>query len=578
MTPEERLRELLQDAAEQVVPAYDALPLLRARIRENRSWRHRLQPLVATAAGLAVVVAGTLATSASDRSTADRAVERLPGPVPTVQPSACEAQGDVLCAEPAPLPPVPTTSNVTTSSPGTPYWPFSDDREAAAWVRDPGARTWAADPSAVAQHLVDDLLGLRDVTAGPVQGTEVPLRAAGRLVGTVSLVQVGVGAGLPWSVTSVVGTSVQVDGPDEGQGVGSPLTATGSASGPVLLRLLDDAGTELSRGTAASGAEGWEASLDWDDLRWSTGALVAMTAGSPSTGLALTPVRRSGSPRPGLPPPGSTFVAVDGTAVVLHDARTGERLRELSYPGDAVDSSPSRGGDGVVFVRRRPDRCADVLLRVSLGKGATGLTAADVGRRREHPALSPDSRMLAWVERPCNSPGGDLVIRGADGRERRVPLVSERVDLSGVRDLGLRDDGTLLIEKADGGVTVLADGATSVDTAVPLGAGSGDCSDAAPAWSGDDVYLWRGCEGRRVGLLLEAPGYDNGLRAPTAAVAAVRTTSVAQTTTGPQVLVQLGRADAPGPLARVVDGRLVELYANQACDTGGPGCLTDPAW
>lgn len=573
MTPEERLRELLQEEAEQVLPAYDALPLLRERIGERRSWRRRLQPLLAATAGLAVIVAGTVATSATDRSSVDRAVER-PRPEPSVEPSECAVQGDVLCAEDAPLPEVPMTSGVTTSGDATPFWPFTDDREAAAWVRDPGARTWAADPQQVAQRLVDELLGLRGVTAGPVAETEVPLRRGPTLLGTVRLVQVGVGAGLPWSVASVRGDALGLVSPRDGQRVGSPLAARGSGDGQVLVRLLDDTGTELARSTAATTTEGWEASLDWSDLSWSTGAVVATSP----TGLVLEPVRRAGSPGPGLPPAASTFVAVDAGTVVLHDARTGARLRQLSYPGEAVDSSPSRGGDSAVFVRRVAGRCADVLVRVSLGNGAAGVTVTDTGVRREHPSLSPDGRTLAWVERPCDAAGGELVVRGPDARERRVPLVSERVDLSGVQDVGLRDDGALVVEKADGGVAVLGPGATSVDTAVSLGGGIGPCADTAVAWSGADLYLWRGCAGRRVGLLLEGPGFGNGLQSPSDPVAAVLTTAVAQTETGPQVLVQLGDPDSPGPVVRVVDGRLVELYANQACDSGAPGCLTDPVW
>jgi hypothetical protein len=609
VTPEERLRALLHAAAEEHDVRPDALPRLRARVADRRTGRQHLLPFVSAAAGLVVAVAAVVVVSPSAPSGSPLAVDRA---LPSSQPAdegapddeGCDASGDQLCVDNGPPPAVPVTSGVTTSGPGTPFWPFVDDREAAAWASDPSGRAWARDPQQVAQRLVDELLGLEGVTAGAVAGTAVPLLVDGDVVGTVALVQVGVGAGMPWSVVGVTSEVLAVDGPDPGQRVGSPLltegTATagdgaapdggggteggaapgsdGAAGATVTARLLTSSGREVAGRSSPVTDGGWSVGLDWSDLTWSVGATV-VTATSPDrsvAGLALVPVRRSGAAGPGVPPAATTFVAADRGVVVLHDARDGRRLRQLSSPPEgARDAEPSRGGDGTVFVRRRADPCRDELLRVSLGTGAAGITAPPDDARRRLPALSPDGRVLAWVEQPCSGGVEEIVVRGADARERRLPLTTERVDLTGVRSLAVTDDGALLLTRPAGGVSVLAADAKSVDTAAQVDTGT-ECPDTAPAWSGDDVVLWRGC-GPQVGLLLAAPDYGYGLMSPSEPVAGVLRSSVAQSSTGPQVLVGLGTDDEPGPVARLVDGRLVVVFANQGCRTGGP-CLSHPSW
>ncbi len=595
MTPEEQLRMLLQSEAELFVPAGDGLQVIRSRIAHRRSWR-RLRPLVGVAAAAALVVGGAVGTSVTDRVDTDRpttATER-PRPLETTAPEECATGGDVLCLEAGPSPPVPSTSGVTTSAPGTPFWPFTNDREAAAWARDPGARTWAADPTRVAQHLTDDYLQIPGLKAHspiapvpPVTKQRIELRAGTITVAVAELVRVGVGTDNPWSVVAVVaaGDGMVIAAPTPGQRINSPVAVAGTRNGvpeTVTGQLRSSAGTLLGEAVTRSAADGaFATSLDWSALSWSTGSLTITSRTDGALGdLVVVAVHRAGAAGPGVPPAASTFVAVDRGAIVLHDASTGQRLRQLSYPPPGVlDSSPSRGGEGAVFVRRRIGSCTDELVRVSLGNGAAGITVPGGTVRREHPAVSPDGRLLAWVERPCSGGGsGELVVRGPDAREHRMPLVTERTDIGELRHLGVRDDGALVLEKASGGVSTLAPRAASVDQAVGIDAPP-NCPDTAPAWSGSDLFLWRGCDGPRVGLLLAAPDYGHGLQSPSQPQSGgILATSVAQTEAGPEVLVALGGKDFVGPVGRLVDGRFVTVFANDGCIGATGSCLTDPTW
>ena len=550
MTPEDRLRELLQ-ADDDVPLRGDGLARVRERLEARPSRLARLLVPVASLAGV-VAVAGAAALTVS--ATDDGTVSPNPAARETVrpEPSTTACTGG-LCPEPRPSPSVPL-SGVTTSGDGVPVWPFTTDAQAADWVTAPGARTWAADPVQVVQHLVDDLLDLPGATAVGTSSrgdvVRVVVKVGARPVSTVAVEQVGRTPEGPWSVTGAVAEDVGIRTPGDGDTVKSPLAVTGTVSGydeSVRVRLVASSGAALAETFAPAGADQpWSASLRFASTDWSVAALVASTADGNGglRALGLIPVRRGGAAAPGTPAAGSTLLAVVDRHVVLADVLSGRTLRQLSYPpADATDSDPDRGGeDGVVWVRTRGDGCTSMVVRAGLANGAAGITADAKPLRRRLPALSEGGRSLAWVESACSDGAAEtVVVRGPDAR-----FTTTAVAPGPVSSLDVHDDGTLLVTIGARTYT-LPDGASTFDLARPLAAMPG-CSVVAPAWDGDVPTAWQRCaDGSR-----QARFTANGALGPTgpAIAAAPEQTSIAD---GQVLLVVAGRP------ARLSEGRLVEV-------------------
>ena len=292
-SPEDRLRLLLRESAEQVVPAGDGLSRIRTRVVRRKRVRLLLAPAAALATAGVVVAAVALAGSGPSRPTTSTVVPGASGPAST-SPSA----------PPGPSPSCSTTNAAYSSclaiSPVTGLWPFAavDDVDL---VRFP----WATTARGVAEHLGPDLLRVEGLTVGVARQPLLEHAAYFELLsGDLALARVGVeeiGDGA-WTLTSVQtdgGRDLTFTSPTSGAQVTSPLDVTGRITGVdenVSLRLLTSRGDELAAGTAPAGTEQpWRTTLTWDQDDWTRGLLVATTR-SPRDGsvdrLRVVPVTR----------------------------------------------------------------------------------------------------------------------------------------------------------------------------------------------------------------------------------------------------------------------------------------------
>lgn len=484
MTPEERLRSLLQ--VDDPPLSTDGLLQIRERLARRRS---RVRPALAAAA--AVAVAGVAAVTVFHTDASSYRPARHHDGVTDPRPTAC---ADPACASPRPSPSTSASpSGVTTSGGGTPVWPFTTDREAAAWEAAPSARPWAADPVQVTQHLLDDYLEVPGRALPRVSGSAavavVKVFAGNRTVSDVRLERVGDAAG-PWSVTGASSTDLVLTDPDDGGEVSSPLRVTGRVTGvdqSVHLRLQSR--TLLAEAFAPAGRDQpWSQALTWSREDWDVAALTAVTFNGKGdlSAVAITAVVRDGSSGPAASP----LVAIDQEHVVSVDPRTGTQLRQLSFPpAGSVDMGPDRGGsDNVVWVRVGPDSCTSSIILASLGRGPAGTTVEPKRVVRTLPALSAGGRSLGWVEQPCGGGEKAVLVRGPDARFSTVASTPE-----GVNDLDVRDDGWAVVQLG-GQVRVLPPGAARVSDGQPLRADG--CTLAAPAWEGATVLAWELCGDR----------------------------------------------------------------------------------
>jgi hypothetical protein len=492
-TPEDRLRQILQVEAEDLVPAGDGLRRIEQRLSERRTLRARLVPAVGIAGAVAVAAAAAITVSLTDHGSLKQPEQRASAaPDPTSTACAGEA-----CAEPTPsVSPSPAAPAVTTSANGTPVWPFTTDAQAAGWKADPGSRTWAADPVKVVAHLMADYLKLPGQATARINNDTgvavVEVSAGGRPVSQVRLERVGRAPDGPWSVTAAFSGDITVSRPKSGDEVTPPLDVQGAVTGvdeSVQVRLMTD--VVLAEGHAPAGnVMPWSQPLRWTSTSWSVAALVTNTYDGKGDlhAVTVTAVRRSTAPQAGLPAAGSVLVAVDQEHIVTVDTSTGQQLRQLSYPPtDATDSAPDRGGeDGVVWVRTRGDGCTSSIIRVGLVRGPAGVTVDPKPILRRLPTLSAGGRSLGWVELPCGGGNPTVIVRGPDARFSTVATSTEQVD-----DLDVRDDGSAVV-RLGSKVVVVPPGATTVQAGRALVAGPG-CVLGAPAWSGDVVLVWQKC-------------------------------------------------------------------------------------
>ena len=277
MTPEERLRTALRDAAVEVPPG--GLSRITHQIAVRRARRRVVVPAVSLACAAGVAAAFTLIGGDGGRS-------RL---VQVQQPAASSAPT-----------PVADDGKVTTSGPGQPIWPFATDAQATAF---PAAKPWASTSLTTARHFLTDYLGVQGVALLAPRclcDGLVLLSVRGLEVGQMRLVQVGTAATRPWSVIGVTdGTALQVTAPATGAAVTSPLTVTGRVLGvdeSIRVRLLSRAGAPLAQAYAPAGLDiPWSTTLRWAERRWPTGALVASTRSMRDGSLnrlLVIPIRR----------------------------------------------------------------------------------------------------------------------------------------------------------------------------------------------------------------------------------------------------------------------------------------------
>jgi hypothetical protein len=161
---------------------------------------------------------------------------------------------------------------------GPALWPFTAAEQGQAWMTNHGTRPWAQDPVAVAQHFVDDLLKLTEVTASGT-APNVTLKVQGRQVGVVHVVRTF--AGGPWTVVSVCCTDLTITAPEVGTAITSPTQVSGRITGVdenVQLQLITATGHLLASGGAPAGTDApWEGTLTWSDQTWFTAGIVGIT-------------------------------------------------------------------------------------------------------------------------------------------------------------------------------------------------------------------------------------------------------------------------------------------------------------
>jgi hypothetical protein len=182
---------------------------------------------------------------------------------------------------------------------GPALWPFTSSAQGEAWTADHGNRPWAADPTQVAQHFIDDFVKLPGVTALGT-GSTINLREQGKDVGLVQLAQISPNG--PWTVTSVGGTDLTITAPTSMERVTSPTSVTGRVQGVdenVRLQLISSGtGVVLADTSAPAGSEvPWQGTLTWSNQNWFTGGLIAVTRSSKDGAvnrITAIPVRRGG--------------------------------------------------------------------------------------------------------------------------------------------------------------------------------------------------------------------------------------------------------------------------------------------
>lgn len=577
-TPEEReLAALLRSEADQLGPlgpASDGLDRIRGGIARRRT--RRRVALSTSALGLAAVVVAGVALTGGGGATSLEPIATLP---PTSSPTATPSPtASPIAADP---------DGSTTSQPGTPFFPFTSDAQAADWAAAPGDRAWADDPVEVAQHLVDDLLALEGVRAAlSFDSTGVPLQVGGVTVAVADVAQLGTTDPRPWVVLGVrvergAPAPLVVTAPARGSEVSSPLTVTGTVKGVdenVRVSLRTATGTLLTEEGAPAGMEQpWSTTLRWTADDWTTGVVTAVTR-SPKDGavnrVVAVPVRRDPTPRAFVPGPTEAFAAEKDGVVGLYSATDGRRLVQVSYPpAGYTDTSPRRSGTKVLWVRVGRD-CSDrKLLQRDLATDVTTTLVADQPLVLGALGVSADGRWTAWAVRPgCETGPSTISLQGPSGV--RTIEADENGD---VAELDLRDDGALLVGIAgeDGGsLGLYQPGATRT---VPLDAAPG-CLLFNGGFVGDRVVGLELCDPfaadpkplRRVELTLTG---DRVSAEPTT----LRFVERLATADG-QVLVQT--QDPKGTVGRLVGPRFEPFLQQPACaeTLEARGCVTGIDW
>ena len=579
-TPEEReLAALLRGEADQLGPlgpASDGLDRIRGGIARRRT--RRRVALSASALGLAaVVVAGAALTGGGGATSLEPIATQPPTSSPTVTPTPTASP---IAADP---------DGSTTSQPGTPFFPFTSDAQAADWAAAPGDRAWADDPVQVAQHLVDDLLALEGVRATRDtclcdDRAIVTLQAGDAAVGRVQLARLGTGSRRPWAAMSVDASAtgqLSVTSPRAGTEISSPLTVTGTVQGVdenVRVSLRTATGTLLAEGGAPAGSEQpWSTTLRWTADDWTTGVVTAVTR-SPRDGavnrVVAVPVRRDPTPRASVPGPTEAFAAEKDGVVGLYSVTDGERLVQVSFPpAGYTDTSPRRTGTIVMWLRLGRECTDRTLVQRDLATDTTTTLVADQPLVPGALAVSPDGRWRAWAVRAgCETGPTTISLQGPSGIR-----TIEQDENGDVAELDVRDDGALLVGVAgeDGGsLGLFQPGATRP---VPLDAAPG-CLLFNGGFVGDRVVGLELCDPfsadpkplRRVELTLTG----DRVSAETTTLRFVERLATADG----QVLVQT--QDPKGTVGRLVGTRFEPFLQQPACaqTLEAKGCVTGIDW
>ncbi|MDX6215735.1 MAG: hypothetical protein QOG99_1319 [Frankiales bacterium] len=462
-TPEDKLAALLREQAETVVPSGGGLATIQARVARKRRTRWVLPgSVVVTAAAVAVLLA---VSSTGTRSS----LQQVPGGTP--EPSG----SPVGIVEPSPT----TDPLVGKDLYADATWPFTSQAQAEAWRKDRSSMPWAGDKVAVAQHFVDDFLGLTDVTVDPQcpECFEKSLLGLGMKSheGSIGDLALGGATAGPFSVFNVTLDGLTFTSPSQFEQVSSPLTVTGNIVGVdenIALRLIASDGRTLASAAAPAGSGApWSATLSWSQSDWSHAVVVGVTRSAKDGSVnrvVAQPVQRRlpGAPSP-TPSPGPSFAGVEAGHVNLYDSATGKVLRQLTYPhGQLVDTDASYAAGSLLWLRAQQTGCNDGLYQLVENRATTVVAPGKV--HLGTPRLSRDGRWGAWLETACDGSTTDLAVQKAGGSVRRISVPHGIL----VRVLDVDVAGAVLIRTGDA-VTAFESGATSFSEGVSTGPESG---------------------------------------------------------------------------------------------------------
>jgi len=565
MSAEDRLRDMLRDEAQSVVPAGDGLARIQARVARRRRMRIWLIPSAAVTTAGAVLAFLVLAP-------ADRTTQTL---VPTSpSPSAPST------ATPGPSPTTPPVPVGSYSGPA--IWPITSQAEADAWDE-----AWAESGLEVGRRFVRDHLKLTDVTLRQdCLSCEVLAVVSSDLkdIATLVLAHYTVGEKHLFTVVSVEGTDLKVSTPKQGAAVSSPLSVSGTIEGvdeSIRVTLLDGDGGQVAQAFAAAGSGApWRTTLEWSDRTWDDGALVLRTGNArdgATNRLVVLAVTQ------GSAPAGSTFAALVDGHVSLYDGTTGALVRQLTFPPKGKrDVEAAWDGESVLWARQGTDSgCGGEIDLRTLNETKTLHSATSF--RYRHPQLSGDGSLLGWVEEPCDTSPYTLVIEprpipGVAAPARRI----EGPTGSLVGLLDLRDDGAALVLTNDrepsgpGTIGYLAPGAERLDGLTPIAPEPG-CYLTHAAFDGDRIAGFQACEDgiQLVRWTTSGPvsSKDRAMQDEDPESISIR---------DGRVLVWRFGGDTVGEIATYADGRFTTLItpdpAHCTSIADQKGCVKSPDW
>jgi len=440
------LRAAMQGEAETVTPAGDGLSKIQQRVTTRRArWRFLRPALVlGTATAMAAVGVGAYAI-----------VHNPGGNAKVVVPPATTAPGTPTESS-SPSPSQSVEPVVNTAFPKLAIFPFVNPTEAKNWEKNAanGSEPWAADPKAVAQIWVQNILQLPSVdtvlntksTPGTPNRADVTLgrtlQAEGQKPFAVTVVHL-VQYGHAWIVVGASdgGGLLKISSPTAGSSVSSPVSVSGPGFGndeaaQVQVRDAESPTTFGHNSTGSFGVQGWSASVRFH-ATGSVGAIAVVEASKADEGparLAVEQVRFGATSVSAAPP---YFYGIKNGRVTKFHSSDGAAVSYLTSGGGASDPQLSSSGE-VVYYLTASGTCANALKAVNIGGGqphpVITVATPDSGYRISGysvgaiPAAASGAQRpwLGYFEQSCNggSPAARLVTLSNFGHRHVVNFSS----------------------------------------------------------------------------------------------------------------------------------------------------------
>jgi hypothetical protein len=436
------------------------LSKIQRTIRERRAHRRWFAPALALGSAVVLAGAGIGAYALVNGNGGNDTVEIGESPTPT--PSASPSPTEVPASD----------------FPALAIFPFTTADQAQTWEGqyDEGHMPWVADPEAVAQTWVANILEQPSVdkVISKKLATNVASVTLGRVIGgeakkpvpitTVQLEKFG----RAWIVVGAddPADNLKLTAPDAGDKVTSPLTVTGPGFGvdetvQVEVRAADQPTSYGSGRTGfGNGTDQWEVPVDFSAPTGGIGVVAAVVGSAADGGpqrIAVEQVRFGQQAHAAGPP--KFFYGVTDGRVAKFDSSDGSRVEYLTdqQPGGGPSDPQLSSSGELVYVLQGSGTCSNTLVSVAVG-----------GNHDVSPVASPDdgyviagydvlnpapaaqgsaSDAVAFYEEACDpgrtSPQAKLVMRTWDGARKVVPFKAEPPTIEG--DPSWTPDGTAVI-------------------------------------------------------------------------------------------------------------------------------------